>query len=73
MSPAFRLHLGDAAIMSSFSKDPYLSTFHFVAMASFGCTLHNLWLLHEQWPNEGNEVHGQVFYHVSAAYANHQV
>lgn len=73
MSSAFQLYLGDAAIMSSFSKGLYLSKFHLIAMASFGCNLHHLRSLHEQWPNERNEVHGLVFSLASAVNANHQV
>lgn len=71
MSSAFPLYLGDAAIMPSFSKGPYLPKFYFDAMVSSGYTLHHLRSLHERWPNERNEVHGQVHYRASPMNANH--
>ena len=73
MSSTQQLYLGDAATMSSFSKDPYLSTFDFDAMASSRSTLHNFRSLHEQWPDGRNEVHGHGSYHPLAVNANRQV
>lgn len=60
MSSTSSLNLGDAAIMSSSSKDSFLSEFHFGAMVPSSCTLHYLWSLHERWPEERNEVYFRV-------------
>lgn len=70
MSSTLSSYLGDAAIMLSFSKGSFLCAFHSGAMVSAGCTIYNIWSLHEQWRDERNEVYSQVSYCVQVVIAD---